>query len=64
MYDFWETTLLGVAKYKGNPMLKHTELNTMEELNAEHFDRWTSLWKETVQEKYQPRKLVHLSNQT
>jgi|TARA_B110000261_G_C13059187_1_gene347448 hemoglobin len=42
IYDFWETTLLGVTKYKGNPMLKHIELNTMEELNAEYFERWTS----------------------
>ena len=49
MYDFWETTLLGVAKYKGNPMLKHIELNAMKELNAEHFERWLSLWKETIQ---------------
>ena len=52
MYDFWETTLLGVAKYKGNPMLKHMELNAMEELNAEHFERWISLWKETIQENF------------
>lgn len=49
MYDFWETTLLGVAKYKGNPMLKHIDLNAMEKLNAEHFERWLSLWKETIQ---------------
>ena len=52
MYDFWETTLLGVAKYKGNPMLKHIELNAMEELNSEHFERWTSLWTKTVQENF------------
>ena len=49
MYDFWETTLLGVAKYKGNPMLKHIDLNAIEKLNAEHFERWLSLWKETIQ---------------
>ncbi len=27
MYDFWETTLLGNIKYKGNPMVKHIELS-------------------------------------
>ena len=52
MYDFWETTLLGVAKYKGNPMLKHIHLDAMEKLNAEHFERWLSLWKETIQENF------------
>ena len=52
MYDFWETTLLGVAKYKGNPMLKHIELNAMEAIKAEHFERWISIWKETIQENF------------
>jgi hemoglobin len=52
MYDFWETTLLGVAKYNGNPMLKHIELNAMEAIKAEHFERWISIWKETIQENF------------
>ncbi|MBR9997733.1 MAG: group III truncated hemoglobin [Cyclobacteriaceae bacterium] len=48
MNDFWETILLGKVKYKGNPMLKHIELNGKEPLNAEHFDRWLALWETTV----------------
>ncbi|CAI8312546.1 MAG: Uncharacterised protein [Cryomorphaceae bacterium] len=52
MYDFWETILLGVTKYKENPMLKHIEFNAMEELKAEYFERWISLWKETIQENF------------
>ncbi len=52
MCDFWETTLLGVAKYKGNPMLKHIELNAIEELNAKHFEHWLDLWKESIQENF------------
>lgn len=35
--DFWETTLLGQMKYKGNPMLKHIELNKKEPLRAKTF---------------------------
>lgn len=52
MYDFWETILLGNIKYKGNPMLKHIELNKKETLNAEHFDRWLSHWKNTINENF------------
>ena len=48
MYDFWETTLLGNWKYKGNPMVKHIQLNELEPLNPEHFERWLQLWEETL----------------
>ena len=53
MYDFWETTLLGKMKYKGNPMLKHIDLNRKEALMAPHFDRWLELWNRTVNENFQ-----------
>lgn len=53
MYDFWETTLFGVAKYKGNPMLKHIELHTKKALKAEHFSRWLKLWEQTIKENFQ-----------
>ncbi len=52
MYDFWETTLLGHMKYKGNPMLKHIQLNAKSELKSEHFDRWLKLWKETIERNF------------
>ena len=48
MISFWETLLFGVASYKGNPMLKHIELNKTIPLNTEHFKQWLSLWEETV----------------
>ena len=48
MYDFWETTLLGNMKYKGNPMTKHIELSRKKTLDSEHFDRWLALWVSTV----------------
>ena len=52
MYDFWETTLLGKMKYKGNPMVKHIELNNKEPLTAKHFERWLQLWEETLSEHF------------
>lgn len=52
MYDFWESTLLGLAKYKGNPVLKHIELNNKRKLKPEHFSRWLELWKQTIKENF------------
>ena len=56
MYDFWETTLLGNMKYKGNPMVKHIELSRKESLNPEHFERWLSLWVNAVTENFEGPK--------
>ncbi|MCB9230717.1 MAG: group III truncated hemoglobin [Bacteroidia bacterium] len=52
MYSFWESVLLGQAGYKGNPMLKHLELNKKSPLEKYHFDRWMSLWEETLDELF------------
>ena len=52
MYDFWETTLLGNMKYKGNPMTKHFELNKKKALLPEHFNRWLLLWIDTVNKNF------------
>jgi hemoglobin len=35
MISFWETLIFGLAGYKGNPMLKHIELNKTIPLNTE-----------------------------
>lgn len=56
MYDFWETTLLGNIKYKGNPMVKHIELSRKEPLNPEHFERWLFLWVNAVKENFEGPK--------
>jgi len=52
MYDFWETVLLDNISYKGNPILKHIELNRLSALKKEHFTRWLFLWKETIDEYF------------
>lgn len=52
MYAFWESTLLGNAGYKGNPMDAHFKLNQKHTLTAEHFNIWKSLFIETVDEYF------------
>ena len=48
MYNFWESILLDKPVYKGNPMLKHLELNKKTPLLPAHFDRWLELWEGAV----------------
>ncbi|MGG9971565.1 group III truncated hemoglobin [Ferruginibacter sp. SUN002] len=52
MYSFWDTILFGTMSYKGNPMVKHIEMNKKESLKKEHFDQWMKLWKETIDELF------------
>jgi len=49
---FWESILLDKKGYKGNPMLKHIELNRKEKLTSVHFDRWIELWEASVKEYF------------
>lgn len=52
MYNFWESILLGGANYKGNPMLKHIKLHQKKELKAEHFERWLTVWGNTIRTNF------------
>lgn len=52
MVSFWETILLDVITYQGNPMLRHLELNRSVPLNPAHFDRWMQIWVQTVNGKF------------
>lgn len=60
--DFWESVLFGVAKYQGNPVLKHVHLHQLSPLRKEHFDRWLSIWNETIQNKYTGEKATEAVN--
>ena len=62
MYGFWETVLLGKISYKGNPVIKHIELNKKENLHQNHFDRWVSLWNETIDEYFEGAKCKEAKN--
>ncbi|PKG43831.1 group III truncated hemoglobin [Psychroflexus sp. MES1-P1E] len=51
---FWETNLLGVSKFKGNPSSKHIKIdaNLGHKIEQDHFGRWLKLWFETIDELY------------
>ncbi len=52
MCDFWETILLDEIKYKGNPIVKHIELDRKSKLKTIHFNQWFFLWKTTIKETF------------
>lgn len=52
MYDFWETVLLHVPRYKGNPVTKHVDVAHKTPLTEVHFDRWMTLWRQTGQDLF------------
>lgn len=56
MYDFWETTLLGNPLYKGNPMIKHIQLNRLKTVEDKHFTRWLDLWEKTIYKNFEGEK--------
>jgi hemoglobin len=52
MYDFWDNILFSKGDYTGNPMIKHKELHQKSEMKEAHFQHWSSLFKETVDELF------------
>ena len=46
--SFWEVMLFGTGDYRGNPMREHFPLNSALPMKKEHFDRWLTLWVETI----------------
>ena len=51
MYDFWSSVMLTTGRYKGNPMLAHLRLKSIEE---NMFPRWLALFRETAEELFAP----------
>lgn len=53
--DFWETNLFGIPKFKGNPTLKHLNVDKHLEykVTQEHFGFWLQLWFETIDELFE-----------
>ena len=50
--DFWETVLLNVNKYHGDPMKVHKHIHELSAFKDEHFNRWVHLFKQTVDELF------------
>lgn len=57
MVSFWETVLLHEMSYKGNPILKHIELNRKTPLLKEHFTRWKKLFYEALDEHFEGERV-------
>src|SRR6187401_2323330 len=52
MCDFWETVLFRAGLYSRNALQVHYVVNARHPLTEEHFDRWLSLWTETVDDRF------------
>ncbi|MBC8156524.1 MAG: group III truncated hemoglobin [Bacteroidetes bacterium] len=50
--DFWETVLFGKNLYHHNVIQKHVELHRQRPLEPHHFERWVSIFYETVDELF------------
>lgn len=53
MYDFWESILFGKAVYKGNPMIRHFDINDKAPLQATQFEAWKDIFFTTVDDLFQ-----------
>ena len=62
LYDFWESVLFQVGKYKRNTFQKHLELHTEKPIRAEHFERWVTHFVESVNESFEGPKAEHAKN--
>ncbi len=53
--DFWETNLFMVAKFRGNPMRAHKNVdqNFDHSIEQKHFGEWLNMWFATVDELYE-----------
>jgi len=45
---FWSRALLGEVGYAGNPYRAHALVHAREPLTAAHFERWLSLFADTI----------------
>ncbi|AZQ62846.1 group III truncated hemoglobin [Flammeovirga pectinis] len=56
MYDFWESNLFFVSKYKGNPVTAHQSVDKKATIEQKHFGFWLQLWFTTVDELFEGEK--------
>lgn len=53
LFDFWESALFQVGKYKRDLFSAHLEVHQMHRLEATHFNRWLELFNETVDDYFE-----------
>ena len=49
---FWETVLLGARTYGGGAFRPHAALHAQVPLRAGHFERWLTIWRETLDDLF------------
>jgi hemoglobin len=52
LIDYWCRVLLRQPGYDGYILDAHRHVHGLEPLRTEHFDRWYTLWAETVDERW------------
>lgn len=53
MYNFWENIVFYSGSYDGNPMVQHQNIHKISPMKMEHFQRWISLFTETVDQLFE-----------
>ncbi len=56
--DFWESNLMGVQKFRGNPTAKHAQVDAHMNYSIDqtHFAKWLNLWFSTIDELFEGEK--------
>ncbi len=62
MYDFWEFILLKTGEYNGRPFPPHLALNHVVPLKGMHFERWLSLFHQTINDLFEGKKQKNLNS--
>lgn len=52
LIDYWCRILLGHDSYQGTILAAHRRVHDQEPLRVEHFDRWYTLWVQTIDERW------------
>lgn len=60
MYAFWETVMFRSGGYHGSPLAMHAKLVPLTAMGREQFDRWLSLFHETVDELFEGENAAHI----
>lgn len=62
--DFWESQLFFSKKFKGNPLLKHQQVDASEgyTINEQHFGVWLNHWVQTIDDLFAGEKAEILKN--
>lgn len=52
--NFWHSSLFHSGTYRGNPIVKHTQVDQKanQEITQLHFGTWLQLWFETIDENF------------